>query len=166
MKVKRPVQLLTERYTEKPTTAQLCTFMLFNFTVQGDRNVTQPVLKYLLMVAIQYNWIGLINTQYRCDYRVQEPTHVTSCCNLLAPVRELSSKSRSARMSFSQVQRVFIAEHYLASRSYLTCQNEFRDTFPDFPVPNKSTVSRLVNCFGHCRNSSPMCIKHEEKRNR
>jgi hypothetical protein len=42
---------------------------------------------------------------------------------------------------------VFIVEHYLASRSYLTCQNEFRDTFPDSPVPSKSTVSRLVNRF-------------------
>jgi transposase len=42
---------------------------------------------------------------------------------------------------------VFIVEHYLASRSYLTCQNEFRDTFPDSPVPNRSTVSRLVNRF-------------------
>jgi hypothetical protein len=50
-------------------------------------------------------------------------------------------------MSFSQVQRVFIVEHYLASRSYLTCQNEFMDTFPDSPVPNKSTISRLVNHF-------------------
>jgi hypothetical protein len=50
-------------------------------------------------------------------------------------------------MSFSQVQRVFIVEHYLASRSYLTCQNGFWDTFPDSPVPNKSTVSRLVNRF-------------------
>jgi hypothetical protein len=50
-------------------------------------------------------------------------------------------------MSFSQVQRVFIVEHYLASRSLLTCQNEFRDTFPDSPVPNKSTISRLVNRF-------------------
>jgi hypothetical protein len=50
-------------------------------------------------------------------------------------------------MSFSQVQRAFIAEHYLASRSFLTCQNEFRDTFPDSPVPNKSTISRLVNRY-------------------
>jgi hypothetical protein len=50
-------------------------------------------------------------------------------------------------MSFSQVQPVFIVEHYLASRSYLTCQNEFRDTFPDSPVPRKSTISRLVNSF-------------------
>jgi hypothetical protein len=50
-------------------------------------------------------------------------------------------------MSFSQVQRVFVVEHYLASRPYLTCQNEFRDTFADSPVPNKSTVFRLVNRF-------------------
>jgi hypothetical protein len=34
-----------------------------------------------------------------------------------------------------------------ASRSYLTCQNEFRDTFPDSPVPKKSTITRLVNRF-------------------
>jgi hypothetical protein len=45
------------------------------------------------------------------------------------------------------VKRLFIVEHYLASRSYLTCQNEFRDTFPDSPVPNKSKISRLVNRF-------------------
>jgi hypothetical protein len=70
-----------------------------------------------------------------------------SCCNLLAPVRQLSFNSRSARMCFSQVQRVFIVEHCLASRSYLTCHSEFRDTFPDSPVPNKSTISRLVNRF-------------------
>jgi hypothetical protein len=76
---------------------------------------------------------------------IQETTQVTSCCNLLAPVRQLSSNSRSARMS--QVQQVFIVKHYLPSRSYLTCQNEFRDTFPDFPVPNKLTVSCLVNHF-------------------
>jgi hypothetical protein len=48
-------------------------------------------------------------------------------------------------MSFSQVQRVSIVEHYLAS--YSTCQNEFWDTFTDSPLPNKSTISRLVNRF-------------------
>jgi hypothetical protein len=50
-------------------------------------------------------------------------------------------------MSFSQVQQVFIVEHYLESRSSLTCQNKFRDTFPDSPVPNKSMISHLVNRF-------------------
>jgi hypothetical protein len=50
-------------------------------------------------------------------------------------------------MSFSQVQRLFIVEHYVASRYCLTCQNEFRDTFSYSSVPNKSTISRLVNRF-------------------
>jgi hypothetical protein len=48
---------------------------------------------------------------------------------------------------FSQVQRVFIVEHYLATCSYLTCQNEFRDTFPYSPVPNKPALFRTVNRF-------------------
>jgi hypothetical protein len=96
------------------------------------------------MVAFQYNLIGLINTHITVT--IQKPTQVMSCCNLLAPVCQLSSNSRSARMSFSQVQRVFIVEHYLASCSYLTCQNEFRGTVPDSPVPDKLTLSRLVNC--------------------
>jgi hypothetical protein len=76
---------------------------------------------------------------------IQELTQ--SWCNLLVPVRQLSFNSRNARMFFSQAQRVFIVEHCLASRSYLTCPNEFRDTFYDSLVPNKSTVSRLVNRF-------------------
>jgi hypothetical protein len=37
----------------------------------------------------------------------------------------------------------FLKSAHLASRPY---QNEFRDTFPDFPVPNQLT-SRLVNRF-------------------
>jgi hypothetical protein len=113
--------------------------------VQVDRKVTQPIVKYLLMFAIQYNSIALINTQYRCH--VQQPTHVTSCCKQLPPVRQLSSNSRSSRMYFSQVQRVFIAEHCTASRSHLTWQNELRDTFSCSPVPNRPTVSCPMNCL-------------------
>jgi transposase len=77
---------------------------------------------------------------------IQEPTQVTSCCNLLASPSVVFQQSKS-KMSFSQVQRLFIIEHYLASRSYFTCQNEFRDTFPDSPLSNKSTIYRLVNRF-------------------
>jgi hypothetical protein len=29
----------------------------------------------------------------------------------------------------------------------LNCKNKFRDAFPDFCLPNQSTVSCLVNCF-------------------
>jgi Fe2+ or Zn2+ uptake regulation protein len=93
--------------------------------------------------SVQFDWID----KHTIAVTIQEPTQVASSCNLLAPVRQLSSNSRSARMSFSQVQRVFIVEHYLASHSYLTCQNELLDTFSDSPVSNKPTISRLVNRF-------------------
>jgi hypothetical protein len=45
-------------------------------TIQSDRKITQPILKYILMVAIQYNSTGLINTQYRCDYTRAHADHV------------------------------------------------------------------------------------------
>jgi hypothetical protein len=52
------------------------------------------------------------------------------------------------------VRPVFIAEHHLTSRSYSACQNEFRDTFSEFPVPIRSTASRLMSRSYHCRNWS------------
>jgi hypothetical protein len=91
---------------------------------------------------IQSDWINNHTMSLWLCKSPRRSRHIVTCSR-----RQLSSISRSARMSFSQVQRVFIVEHYLASRSYLTCQNEFRDTFHDSPVPNKSTISRLVNRF-------------------
>jgi hypothetical protein len=45
--------------------------------IQSDQKVMQPVLyKHLLMVAIQYNSIGLINTRYHCDYTRAHAGHV------------------------------------------------------------------------------------------
>jgi hypothetical protein len=78
---------------------------------------------------------------------IQHPTQITSCPNLLAPVRQLSFNSRNSRLSFSQAKRLFTVEHCLASRSYLTCQNAFCYILLDSPVWNISTVSRLANCF-------------------
>jgi hypothetical protein len=77
----------------------------------------------------------------------QQLTEFTSCSDLLVPVRRLSFIGRNAGVPFSQVQRVVIVGHYLASGSYLNFQSEFRDTFPDSPVPNKWIISRLVNRF-------------------
>jgi hypothetical protein len=102
-------------------------------------------IKDLLVIVIQYISIRL--KTHNIVVTIQEPTQVTTCCNLLMSFLQVSLNSRSARMSFPQVQRVCIVEHYLASRSYLSCQNEFRDTFSYSPVPNKSTLSRLVNRF-------------------
>jgi hypothetical protein len=47
-----------------------------HYQIQDDRKFTQPIIKYLLMVAIEYNWIGLINTEYRCDYTRAYAGHV------------------------------------------------------------------------------------------
>jgi hypothetical protein len=72
-------------------------------------------------------------------------------------------------MSFSQVQGVFIVEHSL-TRSYLNCENEFRDIFLNFPVPKQPAHMRrietkywAVHFKRQCRNSSSSCIKHEER---
>jgi hypothetical protein len=97
--------------------------------------------------SVECDLIASVYTVSNIAVTLQKPMQVTSCCNLLAPVRQLSFNNRSAKMSFSQVQRVFIVEHCLASCSLLNCQNEFRDTFPDSSVPNKSTIYRLVNRF-------------------
>jgi hypothetical protein len=67
---------------------------------------------------------------------IQERTQATSCCNLLAPVRQLSSNRRSA----TSVHR-----RTLPGISFLL--NLHSNTFLDSPAPNKSTISRLVNRF-------------------
>jgi hypothetical protein len=48
---------------------------IFNI-MQSDLKVTQHILKYLLMVATEYNSIGLINTQYHCDYTRAHAGHI------------------------------------------------------------------------------------------
>jgi hypothetical protein len=53
-------------------------------------------------------------------------------------------------MSFSQEQRVFILEHYFASRSYARVADEFRWRYPDSAVPNNSTITRLIDGFREC----------------
>jgi hypothetical protein len=51
-------------------------FMVTMCDIQNDRKVTQLILKYLLMVAIQYNSTEFLNTQYRCDYTRAHAGHV------------------------------------------------------------------------------------------
>jgi hypothetical protein len=53
-------------------------------------------------------------------------------------------------MSFSQEQRVFIVEHYFASRSYARVPDEFRWEYPDSAVPNNLTITRIINRFREC----------------
>jgi hypothetical protein len=44
--------------------------------IQDDQRVIQSILKYLLVVAIQCNLIGLINTDYQCDHTRGRAGHV------------------------------------------------------------------------------------------
>jgi hypothetical protein len=55
-----------------------------------------------------------------------ESTQVTSCCKLPAPVRQLSSSSRSARMSFSHATSELCPT--LAFRSFLTLISRAKST--------------------------------------
>jgi hypothetical protein len=93
--------------------------------------------------SVQFDWIN----KDSIALTIQEPTQVTSCCDPLAPIRQLSFNSRSARMSFF-TSATSVHFRILAGNSLLLdYQNDLRDTFSDSPVPNKSTVSRLVNRF-------------------
>jgi hypothetical protein len=86
--------------------------------------------------SVQFDWINIRTISLWLYKSPRRSHHVVTC----------SLQSVSCLRTV-EVQRVFIVEHYLAYRSYLTCQNEFRDTFPDSPMPNKPTISRLVNRF-------------------
>jgi Holliday junction resolvase len=46
-------------------------------------------------------------------------------------------------MVHSRAERVFILEHYLASKSFAAIREAFSNGFPDKEVPNKATVHRL-----------------------
>jgi hypothetical protein len=44
--------------------------------MHSDREITQPILKYLLMIAFNYVAIGLINIKYLSDYTRAHAGHV------------------------------------------------------------------------------------------
>jgi hypothetical protein len=58
--------------------------------IKANWKVTQPILKYLLMVEIQNNLTGLIYIHTAAI--IQDPRHVTPCCNLLMRVQQSKCK--------------------------------------------------------------------------
>jgi hypothetical protein len=50
-------------------------------------------------------------------------------------------------MVYSRAERVFILEHYFASKSFAAVRETFSNAYPDREVPNKTTVHRLVTKF-------------------
>jgi hypothetical protein len=50
-------------------------------------------------------------------------------------------------MVYSRAERVFILEHYFASKSFAAVREAFSNAYPDKEVPNKTTIHRLVTKF-------------------
>jgi hypothetical protein len=50
-------------------------------------------------------------------------------------------------MVYSRAGRVFILEHYFASKSFAAVSEAFSNVCPDKEVPNKTTVCRVVTKF-------------------
>jgi hypothetical protein len=50
-------------------------------------------------------------------------------------------------MVYSRAERVFILEHYFASKSFAAIRKAFSNAYPDKEVPNKTTIHRLVTIF-------------------
>jgi hypothetical protein len=118
----------------------------------GDEIVIQPrphshigyARPFLFHDGASYKWgysIELINTQYRCDYTRVHERHVVTCS------RQSASCLQTVEAQGCQLHRK--KEWSLSNTTWhlVTFQNEFRDKFPDPPVPNMSTISRLVNRF-------------------
>jgi hypothetical protein len=138
------LQELWDFLNSNHSTLVLCILVLKNRVIEKSRNPYCNI--YWWWHFIQFDWINKHTISLWLYKRPRKSRHVVTCSRQ-SVIFQLSFNSRSARMSFSQVQQIFVVEHYLASRSYLTCQNKFRDKFPDSPVPNNSTISRIVNRF-------------------
>jgi rRNA maturation protein Rpf1 len=50
-------------------------------------------------------------------------------------------------MVYSRAERVFILEHYFASKSFPAVREAFSSAYPDKDVPNMTTIHRLVTKF-------------------
>jgi hypothetical protein len=50
-------------------------------------------------------------------------------------------------MVYSRAERVFILEHYFASKSSAAVREEFSNAYADKEVPNKTTIHRLATKF-------------------
>jgi hypothetical protein len=71
-------------------------------------------------------------------------------------VSELIS-ARSSKIDLTFRQRIIVLEHNFAIKSFVLCQQDFQELFPNEPVLNKSAVNRLsepgcvLNWKGDCR---------------
>jgi hypothetical protein len=63
-------------------------------------------------------------------------------------LRQLRKRCAGENMVYSQAERVFILEHYFASKSFAAVPEAFSNVYPDKEVPNKTTIHKLVTFRG------------------
>ena len=51
---------------------------------------------------------------------------------------------RGSAMVYSNKEWAFIIEHYFREKLYVKVKELFQTKFPDRPVPNKTTIHRIV----------------------
>jgi hypothetical protein len=69
--------------------------------------------------------------------------------------RQLRKRCAGADMAYSQAERVFILEHYFASKSFAAVREAFSNAYPDKEVPNKATVHWQATTF---RDTGRVCL--------
>jgi hypothetical protein len=101
-----------------PSQFYLLNFHIFSVYTELSSHTTHIKIFIDGCNSIQFYWINKHTISLWLYESPCRSRHVVSC----------SHQSISCFQTV-EVQQVFIVEHYLASHSYLTCQNEFRDTF-------------------------------------
>jgi hypothetical protein len=69
--------------------------------------------------------------------------------------RQLRKSCANANMVYSRAERVFILEHYFASKSFAAVREAFSNACPDKEVTHKTTVHWLVTTF---RDTGSVCL--------
>jgi hypothetical protein len=57
---------------------------------------------------------------------------------------------------YPRAERVFVLEHYFASKSFAAVREAFSNAYPDKKVPNKTTIHRAFTEF---RDTGSVCDK-------
>jgi hypothetical protein len=126
--------------------------------VQGERKVTQHKIFIGGCNSVQFEWINKHTISLWLYKSSSKLRHVVTCFGFSSCL-----STTEVQECLSQTQRMFIIKQYLASRLYLPCQNELGDTFPIHQCQTSRYNLAWWTAPRYRRNSSPGCIKHEEK---
>jgi hypothetical protein len=69
----------------------------------------------------------------------------TDACWCIVP--ETNAVFWSRKMVLTREQKIFVVKHYFRNESYVFCQGDFQEAFPNDTVPKKTTVYRIITKF-------------------